>query len=89
MCRSSRYVVKGTQWELFTNAKRASKVTKYSVLSWVKPNTTSKSAWGTYCKVTEKLKQDFDAATSQMQASLAHAAVANKIEQSTAEAPFQ
>ena len=53
------------------------------------PTPRQKELGAHIAKVTEKLKRDFDAATSQTQASLAHAAVTAESGQSIAQAAFQ
>ena len=53
------------------------------------PTPCQKELGAHIAKVTEKLKRDFDAATSQTQASLAHAAVTAESRQSIAQAAFQ
>ena len=53
------------------------------------PTPCQKALRAHIAKITEKLKRDFDAATSQMQASLAHAAVTTESGQSIAQAAFQ
>ena len=53
------------------------------------PTPRQKALGAHIAEVTEKLKRDFDAATSQTQASLAHAAVTAESGQSIAQAAFQ
>ena len=53
------------------------------------PTPRQKAVGAHIAKVAEKLKRDFDAATSQTQASLAHAAVTAESGQSIAQAAFQ
>ena len=53
------------------------------------PTPRQKALGAHIAEVTEKLKRDFDAATSQTQASLAHAAVIAESGQSIAQAAFQ
>ena len=53
------------------------------------PTPRQKALGAHIAKVTQKLKRDFDAAASQTQASLAHAAVTTESGQSIAQAVFQ
>ena len=53
------------------------------------PTPRQKALGAHIAKVTKKLKRDFDAATSQTQASLAHATITAEFGQSIAQAAFQ
>ena len=53
------------------------------------PTPRSKALGANIAAITEKLKRDFDAATSQTQADLAHAAITAESGQSIAQAAFQ